>query len=75
MSETFAERLRRLRRERGYSVSKLARAIDTSEGLIRQLESGTTRSPAFQTGLRIALVLDVDPYLLAYGVERQDLLE
>lgn len=69
MTETFGERLKRLRLERGLTVAKLARAIDTSEGAIRALESGGTKSPALHTGLRIALVLGVDPYALAFGAE------
>lgn len=39
-SETFDERLLRLRTDRGLSVVELASAIGSSEGTIRQIESG-----------------------------------
>ena len=65
--ESFGERLQRLRLERGYTVAGLARAIDVSEGSVRQLESGMTKSPSFHVGLHLALVLGADPFVLAYG--------
>jgi transcriptional regulator with XRE-family HTH domain len=65
--ESFAERLQRLRLGRGYTVAGLARAVDVSEGAIRQLESGMTKSPSFHVGLHLALVLGVDPFVLGYG--------
>jgi transcriptional regulator with XRE-family HTH domain len=67
MTETFGERLRRIRLARGFTVAGLARAVDVSEGSIRQLEDGITQRPSLHTGLRIAFVLDVSPYVLAFG--------
>jgi transcriptional regulator with XRE-family HTH domain len=67
MSETFAERLRRLREEQGFTVATLALEVGVSEGAIRQLETGTVKNPSFAVGLRIAHRLGVDPYDLGFG--------
>jgi transcriptional regulator with XRE-family HTH domain len=80
MSETFADRLRRLRREQGYTIVDLASAVGASEGTIRQLESGNVRSPNFLLGIRLADQLRVDPRYLALGegmsiAERLDTIE
>lgn len=65
--ETFGERVRRLRKERGLTVTALAQRIQISEGGIRQIESGQTKQAAFDTGLKLAAVLAVSPAELAWG--------
>ncbi|MBV8299551.1 MAG: helix-turn-helix transcriptional regulator [Candidatus Eremiobacteraeota bacterium] len=80
MSETFADRLRRLREEKGLTASALAASVGVSEGTIRQLESGQTKSPSFVVGLRLANQLSVDPFYLALGAsatlnERMDVFD
>ncbi len=67
MIETFAERVKRLRIEQGYTASDLAVAIGVSEASIRQIESGAVRSPSFFVGLRLAERLHVDPRYLGLG--------
>ncbi|HEY6233588.1 MAG TPA: helix-turn-helix transcriptional regulator [Candidatus Elarobacter sp.] len=67
MSETFGERLRRLRNEQGYTVVDLAAAVGAAEGTIRHLENGDVKSPTFLLGLRLAEQLKVDPRYLALG--------
>ena len=67
MSETFAQRLRRLREERGTTIANLADEVGVSEGAVRQLETGNVKSPSFVVGLRLAHYLGVDPYYLASG--------
>lgn len=67
MSERFADRLRRLREDQGFSIAVLADEVGVSEGAIRQLETGNVKSPSFAIGLRIAHRLGVDPYYLATG--------
>lgn len=67
VTESFGQRMRRLRDEQGYSVADLAAAVGASEGTIRQLESGTIKSPSFLLGIRIADQLKVDPKYLAAG--------
>lgn len=67
VKETFGERLRRLRNERGMTVVDLAAAVGAAEGTIRQIENGNVRSPNFHLGLRLAKQLNVDPMYLADG--------
>lgn len=67
MSETFAQRLRRLREEQGTTIAGLATEVGVSEGAIRQMETGNVKSPSFHVGLRLAHHLGVDPYYLASG--------
>jgi transcriptional regulator with XRE-family HTH domain len=67
VSETFGERLRRLREEQGFSITELAGAVGVTDSAIRQLEIGNVKSPGFALGLRIADRLHVDPYYLALG--------
>lgn len=65
--ETFGERVRRLRTERGLTLVELAAAAGAAEGTIRQIESGRVKSPNFHLGLRLADQLRVDPNYLALG--------
>jgi transcriptional regulator with XRE-family HTH domain len=67
VSETFGDRLRRLREEQGFSIATLAVEIGVSEGAIRQMETGNVRSPSLLVGLRLAHRLGIDPYELALG--------
>ena len=67
MSETFGDRLRRLREQQGFSIATLAVEIGVSEGAIRQMETGNVKSPSLLVGLRLAHRLGVDPYELALG--------
>jgi transcriptional regulator with XRE-family HTH domain len=46
----------------------LAYRVGVTEGAIRQMESGRTKSANFTLGLKLSQVLDVDPWLLATGV-------
>jgi transcriptional regulator with XRE-family HTH domain len=67
VSETFGDRLRRLREEQGFSIATLAVEIGVSEGAIRQMETGNVKSPSLLVGLRLAHRLGIDPYELALG--------
>ena len=67
VTETFGERLRRLRTERGVTVVDLAAAVGAAEGTIRQIENGSVKWPNFNLGLRLADQLNVDPRYLALG--------
>jgi transcriptional regulator with XRE-family HTH domain len=69
--ENFAERLRRLRTAQLLSTSDLAYRVGVTEGAIRQIESGRTKSANFTLGLKLAETLDVDPWYLATGVGRK----
>lgn len=70
--ELFGERLRRLRVAAGLSASGLARTVGVTDGAIRQMESGQTKSASFAVGLAIAAALGIDPWLLAFGASRAD---
>jgi transcriptional regulator with XRE-family HTH domain len=65
--ETFGERLRTLRTRRRLTPSALAHAVGVTEGAIRQMESGQTKTPSFLVGLKLAHVLGVTPAYLATG--------
>ena len=67
MTETFAERLRRIRTAKGFTVVDVASGVGVSPGAIRQLESGQVKAPSFLLGVRLANHLDVDPMHLALG--------
>jgi transcriptional regulator with XRE-family HTH domain len=71
--ETFADRLRRLRTAASLSASDLAYRVGVTEGAIRQLESGRTKSASFTFGLKLSKELGVDPWVLATGFgEREE---
>jgi transcriptional regulator with XRE-family HTH domain len=65
--ETVAERLSRLRSERGLSIADLARAARTTEGAIRSLLIGRSKAPQLMTGLRLAKALGVSAWYIAAG--------
>jgi transcriptional regulator with XRE-family HTH domain len=67
VSETFGQRLRRIREERGFAVPDLASSVGVSPGAIRQLESGQVKNPGFALGVRLSRGLCVDPGYLALG--------
>jgi transcriptional regulator with XRE-family HTH domain len=67
VAETFGERLRSLRTRRHLTPSALAHAVGVTEGAIRQMESGQTKSASFLVGLKLANVLGVTPNYLATG--------
>jgi transcriptional regulator with XRE-family HTH domain len=72
LDEPFADRLKRLRKARGLRVTDVAAAAGVTEGTIRQMESGATKSPTLVNGLRIAKLLSVTPDYLATGTEGTD---
>lgn len=65
--ETFGERLRRLRTAKGLTMTQLGYKVGVTEGAIRQMESGQSKSASFQVGVRLAQVLGVGPTYLALG--------
>jgi transcriptional regulator with XRE-family HTH domain len=71
-AESFGDRLRRLRVARGFRVTDVAYAAGLTEGSIRQLESGQTKSVSLPVGLRIAKSLGVSPEYLATGTGPSD---
>ena len=47
--------------------SALAHAVNVTEGAIRQMESGQTKSASFLVGLKLSHVFGVSPWFLATG--------
>ncbi len=68
-SESFGQRLQRLRKARGIRVTDVAAAAGITEGSIRQMESGYTKGATLVVGLRLAKLLGVTPDYLATGTE------
>lgn len=72
--ETLADRLRRARKQRGWSQEYLASRADTSQAVIQKIENGKSLRP--RNIERIAQALDVRPAWLMFGVnEVEDLDE
>lgn len=65
--EPFGDRLRRLRLDSNLTPSSLAHLVGVTEGAIRQMESGQTKSASLLIGLRLADALNVDVRYLAIG--------
>lgn len=70
-TETFQERLKRLRESANLSAGALALRVGVTEGAIRQMESGQTKSASFVVGVRLSNALGVTPHYLATGTEMQ----
>lgn len=70
---SFRERLKKKRAEFGLTPGQLAIAVGVTEGAIRQMESGQTKSASFATGVKLALALNCDPFWLATGRPAPDL--
>lgn len=66
-TETFGERLRRLRETKGWALGTLAGRVGMREATLLQLETGRTREPRLGDGMRLAGALGVDPGYLAFG--------
>jgi transcriptional regulator with XRE-family HTH domain len=71
MDETFAERIKRLREQRGMTVGELALRAGLTEAAIRKMEYGDTKGHGFVNGLKIAECLGIDPWELAFGKRKK----
>jgi transcriptional regulator with XRE-family HTH domain len=67
MPERVGRRVQLLREEAGLTQTGLAEKCGVTEGAIRQIEDGTTKSPSFSTGVKLAYALGVSAYELALG--------
>jgi len=66
-AEPFGKRVKRLREEQGILASHAAYLCGVTEGAIRQIESGQTKSASLHVGIRLAALLHVEPRYLAFG--------
>ena len=61
----FSKRLFELRNSYGLTQTELAKAVGVAPSTIQQLESGMIQMTTFETGLKLARQLQVDPEYLA----------
>jgi transcriptional regulator with XRE-family HTH domain len=73
--ETFGERLKRLRKVRGLSATRLGAAAGIEANAIFKLEGGTSKEPGFFVGTRLAEILGVSARELAFGDQSRPDLE
>jgi transcriptional regulator with XRE-family HTH domain len=76
-AETLAQRLQRLREEKGYSKQKVSRKTNISPTSIRLLETGDVKLPAFHMMVRLSELYEVPleswvPYIMANVPEEED---
>ena len=60
----FGELLRRLRRERGYSLRTVARKLDTQKGYLSGIENGKVNPPSAKLVKRMSQLFDQDERML-----------
>lgn len=63
----LGERLAALAAARNLDVTALSRGAGLKEGAVYKLLRGDQKTTSFQTGLRLARLLQVDPWELAFG--------
>ena len=56
----IANNLKRLRKEKGYSLEKVSKLADLSLNTVAKVESGANTNPTIETLIKIATALDVD---------------
>lgn len=61
--------LKRARTRAGFSQLALARAARVDQTTISKLEIGKVVNPSFSTICRLAAALDIDPRVLKFGLE------
>jgi transcriptional regulator with XRE-family HTH domain len=59
MKVSLGEGIKKIRQQKGLSQEKLARLTDISLNTLTKIESGFTKSPSFQTVMKIANALGV----------------
>ena len=59
MSNKISGNLKKLRREKGYSLEKVARLADLSLNTIVKIENGVNKNPTIETLTKIAKALEV----------------
>jgi transcriptional regulator with XRE-family HTH domain len=67
VTETFGQRLRRLRTEQRIGSNALAKAVGVSGPAIRMMETGVTKQARLDVAILLAEALGVTPRYLAFG--------
>src|ERR1700694_3568404 len=70
MTSSLGDKIRKHRREKGYSLDKLAKLTDSSKSYLWELENRDTRKPSGENVTRVAEALSVTTdYLLDESAE------
>lgn len=69
LGERFGKRVKQAREAAGLTIGALAQMVGVTEGAVRQMESGQTKSASFLVGLKISHVLNLSPWELAGEAE------
>ncbi|MGH6866006.1 MAG: helix-turn-helix domain-containing protein [Methyloceanibacter sp.] len=73
MPTPLGDKIRHLRKQRGYTLDKLAELSDSSKSYIWQLENENPPRPSADKVAKIALALDVTPdYLIMESMPVED---
>lgn len=64
ISDDFGKMLKKLRKDRGYSLERLSELTGISASYLNRLEKSTRRSPGFIKIVNIAQALNVEPSML-----------
>ncbi|MBX8944788.1 helix-turn-helix domain-containing protein [Lysinibacillus sp. K60] len=70
--EAFADKLKRLRKARGFSLQRMSDMTGVSPSYISRLERNEKQSPSFPILVELARALKVDVLTLAEGLVEQD---
>ncbi len=68
--ETMGQRIKRLRESRNWTQSKLADLVGVTVSAVSQWELDQTENVKLVPFLRLAAVLETDPYYLVFGPGR-----
>lgn len=67
--QSMLDRIKKIKKEQGYTNKTLAEAIGTSEGTIGKILSGVTKDPQISTIIKIAECLNQSADYLIFGIE------
>ena len=68
----IGERIKRLREEKGYSITELANCANVSKSYLSYIERNLNRNPSIQFLIKVAKPLDVTIEYLLTGIDAED---
>lgn len=71
----IGERIKELRKKRGYSINELARMADVSKSYLSQIERGLQINPSLQLLKKIAVPLDTSIEYILGTISQATLIE
>ena len=69
MTNAIGSRVKALRVQNHLTAAQLGYKCGIGENAVYKIEAGDTKMPSFTTGVRLAKVLGVEPYYIAFGAE------